>query len=219
MTLTCLQGDQVHDMIKGMCYVMASSATLHLSSRKLFNHSLVYWQEKVVAPHSSTLAWKIPWTEESGGLQSMGLLRVRHDWAISLSLFPFMHWRRKWQPTPVFLPGESQGQRSLVGRRLWGRTVGHDWSDLAAAAVYWQQATIKEMLDLWESSNFPSGRKRGVLVSTPINIFHLLKIQYYQKYSTIWKSTSTVILLNKIAKIYLHTHNHPRIMSTLKTLI
>ena len=34
----------------------------------------------------------------------------------------FMHWRRKWQPTPVFLPGESQGQRSLVGCRLWGCT-------------------------------------------------------------------------------------------------
>ena len=32
------------------------------------------------------------------------------------------HWRRKWQPTPVFLPGESQGQGSLVGCRLWGRT-------------------------------------------------------------------------------------------------
>ena len=33
-----------------------------------------------------------------------------------------MHWRRKWQPTPVFLPGESHGQWSLVGFRLWGRT-------------------------------------------------------------------------------------------------
>ena len=40
----------------------------------------------------------------------------------SLSLFTFMHWRRKWQPTPAFLPGESQGRRSLVGCRLWGRT-------------------------------------------------------------------------------------------------
>ena len=39
-----------------------------------------------------------------------------------LSDFTFMHWRRKWQPTPVFLPGESQGQGSLVGCRLWGRT-------------------------------------------------------------------------------------------------
>ena len=47
----------------------------------------------------------------------------------------FLLWRRKWQPTPVFLPGESQGWGSLVGCRLCGRRVGHDWSDLAAAAV------------------------------------------------------------------------------------
>ena len=70
-----------------------------------------------MAPHSSTLAWKIPWTEEPGGLQSMGLLRVRHNFT-----FTFMHWRRKWQPTPAFLPGESQGRGSLVGCHLWGRT-------------------------------------------------------------------------------------------------
>ena len=43
-----------------------------------------------VAPHSSTLAWKIPWTEERGGLQSMGSLRVGHDWVTSLSLFTFI---------------------------------------------------------------------------------------------------------------------------------
>ena len=74
------------------------------------------------ATHSSTLAWKIPWMGEPGGLQSMGSWRVRYDWATSLSLFTFMHWRRKWQPTPVFLPGESQGRWSLVGCRLWSRT-------------------------------------------------------------------------------------------------
>ena len=88
-----------------------------------------------MAPHSSTLAWKIPWMEEPGRLQSMGWLRVGHNWVTSLSLSTFMHWRRKWKPTPVFLPGESQGQGSLVGCRLWGRTIGHDWSDLAAAAA------------------------------------------------------------------------------------
>ena len=73
-----------------------------------------------MAPHSSTLAWKIPWAEEPCRLQSMWSRRVRHDSATSL--FTFMHWRRQWQPTPVFLPGESQGQGSLVGCRLWGRT-------------------------------------------------------------------------------------------------
>ena len=75
-----------------------------------------------MAPHSSTLAWKIPWTEEPGRLWSMGSLRVGHDWATSFSFFTFMRWRRKWQPTPVFLPGESQGRGSLVGCRLWGCT-------------------------------------------------------------------------------------------------
>ena len=72
-----------------------------------------------MAPHSSTLAWKIPWTEEPGRLQSTGSRRVGHD---SPSLFIFMHWRRKWQPTPVLLPGESQGWGSLVGCCLRGHT-------------------------------------------------------------------------------------------------
>ena len=99
-----------------------------LGYRLLWRHYDFYgcrygvYAEKAMAPHSSTLAWKIPWTEEPGRLQSMGSLRVRYDWATSLSLFPFMHWRRKWQPTPVFFPGESQGRGSLVGCRLWGRT-------------------------------------------------------------------------------------------------
>ena len=78
--------------------------------------------EKAMAPHSSTLTWKIPWMEEPGRLQSMGSLSVRHNWVTSLSLFTFMHWRRKWQPAPVFLPGESQGRGSLVGCHLWGHT-------------------------------------------------------------------------------------------------
>ena len=45
------------------------------------SNPLQYSSEKAMAPHSSTLAWKIPWAEESGGLQSMGSLRVGHDWA------------------------------------------------------------------------------------------------------------------------------------------
>ena len=78
--------------------------------------------EKAIAPHSSTLAWKIPWMEKPGRLWSTGSLRVRHNWVTSLSLFSFMHWKRKWQPAPVFLPGESQGRGSLVDWRLWGLT-------------------------------------------------------------------------------------------------
>ena len=80
------------------------------------------YTEKAMATHSSTLTWKIPWMEGPGRLQSMGLWRARHNWATSLSLFTFTHWSRKWQLTPVFLPGESQGQRSLVGCRRGGHT-------------------------------------------------------------------------------------------------
>ena len=75
-----------------------------------------------IISHSSTLSWKILWMEEPGRLQYMGSLRVGYDSAPSLSLFTFMHWRRKWQPTPVFLPGESQGWGSLVCCHLWGHT-------------------------------------------------------------------------------------------------
>ena len=79
--------------------------------------------EKAMTPHYSSLAWKIPWTEEPGRLQSMGSLRVGHDWATSLSLFTFVHWRRKWQLTPVFLPGESQRQWA----RVCGVTQSRTW--------------------------------------------------------------------------------------------
>ena len=88
-----------------------------------------------MAPHFSTLAWKIPWVEEPGRLQSMGSRRVGHDWVTSLSLFTFMHWRRKWQPTPLFLPGESQGWEPGGPPSMGSHRVGHDWCDLAAAAA------------------------------------------------------------------------------------
>ena len=99
---------------------------------------LAYLMQKAMATHSSTLAWKITWMEEPGRLQSMGSQRVRHDWATSLSLFTFLHWRRKWQPAPVFLPGESQGRGSLVGCRLWGRTE----SDTTEATQQQQQLIL-----------------------------------------------------------------------------
>ena len=68
----------------------------------------------------------------------MGSRRVGHDWPTSLSLFTFMLWRRKWQPTPVFLPGKSQGRGSLVGCRLWGRTE----SDMTEATYQQQQQQV-----------------------------------------------------------------------------
>ena len=69
-------------------------------------------------------------------------------------IFPTRNWKRKWQPTPVFLPGESQGWGSLAGYCLWGRRVGHDWSDLAAAAASISEPTeVKAML---LSHNWPT---------------------------------------------------------------
>ena len=141
--------------------------------------------EKAMAPHSSTLAWKIRWTEEPGRLQSMGSLRVgqterlhfhfslscigegngnplqcsclenlrdggawwaaiygvdrvEHNWHDLVVVVGAVEWNkdgrwihsiwsRKWQPTPVFLPGKFHGERSLVGCSPWGsQRVGHD---------------------------------------------------------------------------------------------
>ena len=97
----------------------------------LFIYSFSF-SEKALAPNSSTLAWKIPWMEEPGRLLSMGSLTVGHNWATSLSLVTFMHWRKKWQPTPMFLPRESQGQGSLM-ESMRSHRISHNWSDLAAA--------------------------------------------------------------------------------------
>ena len=111
------------------CRVLKMYLKIRDQQLKIITYTYSLSLEKAMATHSSTLAWKIRWTEEPGRLQSMGSLRVRHDWATPLSLFTSMHWRRKWQPTPAFLPGESQGQGSLVG----SHRVRHNWSNLAAA--------------------------------------------------------------------------------------
>ena len=99
--------------------------------------------EKEMASHSSILAWRFSWMEEPGGLQSVGSQRVGHDWVTKLNwcvrrwcsgkestwqyrrwrFDPWVRkipWRRKWQLTPVFLPGKFHGQMSLVGCSPWG---------------------------------------------------------------------------------------------------
>ena len=99
---------------------------------------LILPSEKAMASHSSTLAWKIPWTEEPGGLQSMRSRRVGHDWATSLSLFTFhFHALEKEMATHSSVlawripgTGEPDGLPSMGLHR-----VGHDWIDLAAAAA------------------------------------------------------------------------------------
>ena len=69
-----------------------------------------HWRRRQWHPSPVLLPGKSHGWRSLVGSQSMGLLRVGHDWATSLSLFTFMHRRSKWQPTPVFLLGESQGR-------------------------------------------------------------------------------------------------------------
>ena len=125
--------------------VSASASVLPMNTQDWFPLGIIYIDkpEKAMAPHSSTLAWKIPWAEEPGRLQSMGSLGVGHDWVTLLSIFTFVHWGGKWQPTPVFLPGESQGQRSLVGCCLWGRTE-LDTTEYSVYSLYLKKQKQKQ---------------------------------------------------------------------------
>ena len=92
--------------------------------------------EKAMAPHSSTRAWRIPWMEEPGRLQSVGSLRVGHNWATSLSLSTFLHWRRKKATHSSVLAWRIPGTEEPYGLPSTGlHRVGHDWSDLAVAAA------------------------------------------------------------------------------------
>ena len=128
-----------------------------------------------MAPHSSTLAWKIPWMEEPGRLQSMGLLRVGHNWATLLSLFTFMHWRRKWQPTPVFLLGESQGQgawwAAVYGvaqsrtRLKWLSSSSSSSSLLRIWLRIWMNIQKEEMCRVWYVG-------RGTELPCPLRVLH-----------------------------------------------
>ena len=124
-----------------------------------------------MATHSSTPAWKISWTEDHGRLWSMGSRRVGHDWVTSLSLFTFMHWRRKWQPTPVFLPWRLPGTGSLMGCRLWGLTE----LDTTEATLQ-QQQRFPTFLGFWL---FPPRSKSTVLhLSVPPFCFLLFPGQF-----------------------------------------
>ena len=119
-----LKRDWVWDFIWIPRASLVAQMVKHLPAMQETRVQSLGWEDplkKEMTAHFSILAWKIPWTAEPGRLQSTGSLRVStgslrvgHDWVTSLSLFTFMHWRRKWQPTPVLLPGKSHGQRSLV---------------------------------------------------------------------------------------------------------
>ena len=117
-----------------------------------------------MAPHSSTLAWKIPWMEEPGGLQSMRSQRVGYDWATSFSLFTFhFHALEKEMAThSSVLAWRIPGTGEPVGLPSMGlHRVGHDWSDLAAAAA----------TDILRGQSHSSVGKKGR--ETPL-VFHIV---------------------------------------------
>ena len=86
-----------------------------------------------MAPHSSTLAWKIPWAEEPGGLQPMGSQRVGHDWATSLSLLCIGE--GNGNPLQCSCLESPRDRGAWWAAVLGSHRVGHDWSDLAAVAA------------------------------------------------------------------------------------
>ena len=132
-----------------------------------------------MAPHSSTLAWEIPWMEEPGRLQSTGSRRVGHDWATSLSLF--MHWRRKWQPTPVFLPGESQG-RGAWWAAIYGVSQSRTWLK-SLSIVIWTTVSVSSNLGSksWHFLSIFSHSANQILCLLPeyVSLRFSLGLQYH----------------------------------------
>ena len=140
--------------------------------------SMLYWWRRqwqptpVLLPRKWTEEIKmliLPWMEEPGRLQPMGSLRVKHDWATSLSLYSFMHWRRKWQPTPAFLPGESQGQGPW-----WAAVYGvaQSWTRLkrlssSSSMLYW-------CFSFWFTLLCMIGSSFIHLIRTDSNVFFLM---------------------------------------------
>ena len=122
------------------------------NSWKAFSASCWLWKEKAMATHSSSLAWKIPWTEEPGRLQSMGSLRVRHDWVTSLSLLCIGEGNGNPLQCSCL---ENPRDRGAWWAAVYGvHRVRHDWCDLAAAAADCGSIFLaKSCQDTWRSGS------------------------------------------------------------------
>ena len=126
--------------------------------------------------HSASFCYmpaSIPWMEEPGRLHSMGSLRVGHDWATSLSLFTLMHWRRKWQTTPMFLPGESQGRGSLVAA-IYG--VTQSWAQLKLLSSSSSSSSYDTSLPEIQGIIDNVGRSEHSSITQLIDQAHLIKM-------------------------------------------
>ena len=128
----------------------------HLYNVRLFltdKGNSANYKEKAMATHSSTLAWKIPWAEEPGRLQSTRSLRLGHNWVTSLSLFTFMHWRGNGNPfqCPCL-------ENPRDGGAWWAAVYGvaqsrTQWSNLAAAAANYKIIAANYKISLLTSSD------------------------------------------------------------------
>ena len=154
--------------------------------------------EKAMATplHSSPLAWKIPWTEEPGRLQPMGSQRDGHDWATSLSLFTFLHWRRKQQPTPVLLPGESQDggaqwaaiygvAQSRTRLKRLSSSSSSSWVESPSAKFYTNSFQL-----CWVTTHSPKQIKIGMLFSN-CKEYHIIILNFPPKIISVNNSIST----------------------------
>ena len=109
-----------------------------------------------MAPHSSTLAWKIPWAEEPGRLWSMGSLRVGHDWVTFTFTFHFHALEKEMATHSSALAWKIPGMEEPGGLPSMGsHRAGHNWHDLAAAAAphIWIQTLLHPLLS-YKSSHF-----------------------------------------------------------------
>ena len=120
----------------GKCYLLKGPSLTTLP-KLLLCHSLAHNLEKAMAPHSSALAWTIPWTEEPGRLQSMGSLRVGHDLVIFTFTFRFHALEKEMATHSSVLAWRILGMAEPGGLPSTGsQGVGHDWSNIAAAAAH-----------------------------------------------------------------------------------
>ena len=111
--------------------------------------NLSLFMEKAMAPHSSTLAWKIPWTEEPGRLQSMGSLKVRHDWATSLSLSLSCIGEGNGNPLQCSCL-ENPRDRGAWWAAIYGFAQSRTrLKRLSSSSIGWKEATLKN--DCWKN--------------------------------------------------------------------
>ena len=159
--------------------------------------------EKAMAPHSSTFAWKIPWTEEPGRLQSMGSLESDTTEQLHFHFSLSCIGEGNGNPLQLFLPGESQGRGSLVGFRLWGHT------ELDTTEVTQQQQQQQDCVVVFNHGlilHLPHGLFRNVLFNFqvsgdfPYNLKKLIStlISLRQRYALISLILSRFIMLSSI---------------------